>query len=71
MKAKGLMIWGIEATSAVLLVLLNKVLMTGRLDFRFPTTLTAAHFAWTALATSVFNSCADRKETTQEAALPP
>lgn len=56
--AKGLLVWCAEFSSAVLMILSNKALMTGALNFRYPTTLTAAHFAWTAAGTGLVNACA-------------
>lgn len=56
--SKGLAVWGVEATSAVLMILCNKALMTGAWAFRYPTTLTAAHFAWTAVGSSIVTACA-------------
>lgn len=54
---KGLGVWMIEFWSAVMMIMCNKALMSGALNFRYPTTLTAAHFAWTAAGSSAINAC--------------
>eukprot|EP00887_Chlorella_sp_A99_P006000 scaffold27.g6000.t1 len=69
--AKGLAVWCVEFTSAVLMIMFNKALMTGSLDFRYPTTLTAAHFAWTAAGSSVINSCTQSESGAKLEVLPP
>lgn len=46
---KGLVVWLADLVSVVLIVLCNKALMSPPTSFRFPVTLTAAHFTFTAL----------------------
>jgi solute carrier family 35, member E3 len=55
----GIIAWFVEFSSAVAIILCNKALMSGRFDFRYPVTLTAAHFAWTAAGSAVIRGCTD------------
>lgn len=66
----GIIAWFVEFSSAVAIILCNKALMSGRLKFRFPVTLTAAHFAWTALGSSLIKGCTEAGAN-EPAELPP
>jgi solute carrier family 35, member E3 len=54
----GIVAWLVEFLSAVAIILCNKALMSGELNFRYPVTLTAAHFAWTAVGSALVRGCA-------------
>jgi solute carrier family 35 protein E3 len=50
---RGFLVWLADFASVVLIVLCNKALMSPPVNFRFPVTLTAAHFACTAIVSSL------------------
>jgi solute carrier family 35 protein E3 len=54
---RGILAWFVEFSSAVAIILCNKALMSGKLNFRYPVSLTAAHFAWTAVGSAFIKGC--------------
>jgi hypothetical protein len=53
----GILAWFVEFSSSVAIILCNKAMMSGDLNFRYPVTLTAAHFAWTAGESTLILNC--------------
>lgn len=70
----GILAWFVEFSSSVAIILCNKALMSGKLNFRYPVTLTAAHFAWTAVGSVIIRGCAnaeDQNDSKASSGLPP
>jgi solute carrier family 35 protein E3 len=67
----GIIAWLVEFSSSVAIILCNKVLLSShRYNFRYPVTLTAAHFAWTAAGSALLHSCSSN-DGAKQGTMPP